>query len=221
MTAIAFAACSAAEAQPSARADAPAKPAQHGDAVGEPVAYPAGWKPLPAIATAVRTAATADGTAIDAIDAWGDPVAGCYSVSLALRGGAAPAPAVADQILQSIQKANRAPGTAGSADRSDAPSASSTKRAAAGARSGAAAYALTVDDVVRPTQPDGVLAFQFAAAPYHGRVRARLGAGRIAATACFANQRSPHRCEAACTDILVQVRDTAPVIEPAAKGATR
>jgi len=180
------------------------------------------------MAAAVKAAATIDGAAIDAVEAWGDLVGGCYSVSLALRGGVAAAPALAEQILQSVQRVGRAPGGAGRADRageraaavhggSDAGSAARARSEPSGRRS----YALTVDDVVRPTQPDGVLAFQFAAAPYRGRVRARLGGGRIAATACFANQRAPRACEAACTDILAHVRDVAPAPEPAAKGATK
>jgi hypothetical protein len=61
---------------------------------------------------------------------------------------------------------------------------------------------LAVSDVVAPTGPDGVLAFAFAAAPYHGRLRARLAAGRIAAIACFANQREPAACAAACGRVL-------------------
>jgi len=75
----------------------------------------------------------------------------------------------------------------------------------AGARAAAAAMdatTITLGEVVKPSSATGVLAFAFARPPYHGRVRAQLGDGRIAATACFANQREPLACDAACTRLL-------------------
>jgi hypothetical protein len=51
-----------------------------------------------------------------------------------------------------------------------------------------------------------VLAFRFARPPFRGRVRARLGHGRITAIACFFNQREPTACDAACIGVL----DTVP-----------
>jgi hypothetical protein len=91
MTAVALVACSAAGAEPGAPAEGRA---------GTP---PAGWKQLPPIAAAVGAAARADGVAIDAVDAWGEPALGCYGVWLTLRGGTADAPALADQVLGSVK----------------------------------------------------------------------------------------------------------------------
>ena len=146
MIAVVLAACSAAGAEP-AGSGAPAR--------SGPGAPPAGWKPLPSLATAARAAAGADDVAIDAVDAWGDPALGCYAVWLALHGGAAGAPALADQVLGSFQEAGHArPG-------------------------------ISLAEIVKPGAPDGVLAFAFARPPYRGRVRAHLGGGRVAAAACF------------------------------------
>ncbi|HMG23886.1 MAG TPA: hypothetical protein VK607_21275 [Kofleriaceae bacterium] len=61
---------------------------------------------------------------------------------------------------------------------------------------------LSPTEVVRPIGPDGTLAFGFARPPYRGRVRAKVGAGRISAVACFANQREPVACDAACRGVL-------------------
>jgi hypothetical protein len=90
MTAVVLVACNAAGAEPGAAARR------------DPGAPPAGWKQLPAIATAVGAAARADGVTIDATDAWGEPALGCYAVWLALHGGTAGAPALADQVLGSF-----------------------------------------------------------------------------------------------------------------------
>ena len=157
MIAIAVAACSPAGAEPAVPAAPPAVPGPR----------PAGWKQLPAIATAVGVAAKADGVTIDAVDAWGEPARGCYAVWLDLHGGTAAAPALADQVLASLRQA-----------------------------------AARVDEVVRPGDPTGALAFRFARTPYRGRVRAQLGNGRIAAIACFGNQREPLDCDASCATVL-------------------
>jgi len=159
--AVAVAACSAAGAEPAPAA----RPAAAAAAPAGPAAHPAGWRQLPAIASAVAAAARADGVAVDATDAWGEPARGCYAVWLALRGGSAGAAALADQVLGSVA-------------------------------------GLAPTEVVRPIGPDGTLAFGFARPPYRGRVRARVGAGRIAAVACFANQREPLTCDAACRGVL-------------------
>ena len=65
-----------------------------------------------------------------------------------------------------------------------------------------AATALTVSDVVKPTAATGVLTLAFTRLPYRGRVRAQLGKGRIAAVACFANEREPLACQAICAQLL-------------------
>jgi len=137
-----------------------------------PGPLPAGWTQLPSIATAVAGAVNTEGVVVDSAAAFGEPARGCYAVRLALHGAAAAAPALADQVLAGF-------------------AAASNPRAA-----------FTITDVVKPSEADGVLAFAFDRPPYHGRVRAQLGHGRIAAVACFANQREPLACDAACTMLL-------------------
>jgi len=185
MIAVALVACNAAGAEP----NPPSGP------------RPVGWKPLPAISHAVRAAATADGVTVDAVDAWGEPARGCYSVSLDLHGGSADAPALADQILGSLP-VGPAP-IAGS----PAPVPSGESRAP---EPGA------LSELRRPSGPEGVLAFRFTRPPFRGRVRAWLGHGRITATACFFNQREPLACDAACTGVL----DAAPAASDA-RGSAR
>jgi hypothetical protein len=192
MTALALVACSTAAADPGPAATggpaAAGGPAATGGAAA--TGHPAGWKPLPAIASAVRAAATADGVAVDATDAWGEPARGCYSVSIelhgALHGAPADAPALADQVLASLPAPITSPGGG------------------------------ELSELVRPSGPDGILAFRFASPPYRGRLRARLGRGRIAAVACFFNQREPLACDAACTGVLAAVADA-----PATAGGAR
>lgn len=189
MTAAALVACSAAGADPGARASLGASPP------------PAGWKQLPPIAAAVAAAARADGIAIDAADAFGEPARGCYAVRLALHGPAAAAPVLADQVIAGLLAASGPPAAA-----------AATPRAAPGARDASANRpgAISISDVVKPTGADGVLAFAFARPPYHGRVRAELGHGQVAAIACFANQREPLACDAACTRLLQDAPPGAP-----------
>ena len=170
LAAMTAAACSSAGAAPAASGAAPAASgAAPAPSKPEPAAHPARWRALPAIAAAVTTAAAGDGTVVDAASAWGDPAAGCYAVWLDAHGPAAPAPALADQVL-------------------------------------AGAAALAPADVVKPAGPDGELAFAFARPPYRGRIRARLGSGRISAVACFGNQREPQACDAACAGVLQGAR---------------
>jgi hypothetical protein len=59
-----------------------------------------------------------------------------------------------------------------------------------------------IKDVVKPTAEEGVLALSFESAPYKGRLRARLGKGRITALACWSSQREPAACDQACTTLL-------------------
>jgi hypothetical protein len=69
---LALAACSSAAAQPEQRSG---------------IQAPAGWRDLPAIASAARMAASANGVVIDGAQAWGEPAMGCYAVWLAITGG--------------------------------------------------------------------------------------------------------------------------------------
>jgi hypothetical protein len=142
-------------------------------------ARPEGWKQLPAMATAVGAAARADGVTIDSVDAWGEPANGCYAVWLALHGASGDAPALADQVLAGLSRAG-------------------------GPRSKESAVSgeLVISELVKPVGREGVLAFAFANAPFRGRVRARLGGGRIAAVACFGNERAPRGCDATCGRVL-------------------
>jgi hypothetical protein len=57
-------------------------------------------------------------------------------------------------------------------------------------------------DVVKPEGSDGLVAATFIKAPYRGRLRARIAAGRITALACFANEREPAACQGPCTSLL-------------------
>lgn len=59
-----------------------------------------------------------------------------------------------------------------------------------------------IKDVVKPTADDGVLAFTFEAAPYKGRLRARLGKGKVVTLACWSSPREPLACDQACTTLL-------------------
>jgi hypothetical protein len=59
-----------------------------------------------------------------------------------------------------------------------------------------------IKDVVKPTADEGVLAFAFEAAPFKGRLRARLGKGKIVTLACWSAPREPRACEQACTLLL-------------------
>ena len=133
---------------------------------------PAGWIAIPEIATAAASAAKGGGVTVEGAEAWGDPARGCYGVWLALHGDGASA----EQVL-----------------------------------AGLGGQPVTLRDVVKPETGDGVVALGFdtttAAGPnmrgtYHGRLRARIAAGRITALACFANEREPTACEESCTALF-------------------
>jgi hypothetical protein len=67
---------------------------------------------------------------------------------------------------------------------------------------GLAAAKVETSEVSAPTGDEGVLALRFGQGNLKGRMKAKLGSGKIAALACFANQREPKSCEAACTTML-------------------
>jgi len=136
---------------------------------------PTGWQSMASVAATARLA-LGPGTEVEGAEAWGEPAMGCYAVWLALRASGT-AEAVGKQVVAGFT------GAAG----------------AAGSGSGAK---LIVKDVVAPTGDEGVLTLAFERGDHRGRLRARLGGGRIAALACFANQREPLACEAACTKLL-------------------
>jgi hypothetical protein len=61
---------------------------------------------------------------------------------------------------------------------------------------------MIVKDVAAPSGDEGVLTLAFERGDHRGRLRARIGGERTATLACFANQREPRACEAACTTFL-------------------
>ena len=61
---------------------------------------------------------------------------------------------------------------------------------------------LEITDVVKPTADEGLLSLVFASPPYKGRLRARLGKGKIVTLACFSSEREPRQCESICTTVL-------------------
>jgi hypothetical protein len=143
---------------------------------------PAGWQALPEIAAAARAAIGA-GAPVDGAEAWGEPAMGCYAVWLAIRASGA-AEAIGKQVVA---------GFIGAA-------------AGSGAGAPARGGTMILKDVAAPSGDEGVLALAFERGDHRGRLRARLGGGRIAALACFANQREPLACETACTALLGGIR---------------
>lgn len=67
---------------------------------------------------------------------------------------------------------------------------------------------IAVRDVIAPTtSPRGVVALQFAQAPYQGVVRAALTeTGELEAVACAWNDREPTLCEASCAKFMAAVQ---------------
>jgi hypothetical protein len=66
---------------------------------------PAGWRELPALASSARAAATAPGTSVDGVEAWGEPAMGCYAVWLALRGATGGGDDAARQVVDGLTTA--------------------------------------------------------------------------------------------------------------------
>jgi hypothetical protein len=148
---------------------------------------PAGWQALPEIAAAARAALGA-GAAVDGAEAWGEPAMGCYAVWLAIRASGA-AEAIAQQVVAGFTAAAAGSGS-GAPPRGGPPRGDP----------------MILEDVSAPSGAEGVLALAFERGDHRGRLRARLGGGRIAALACFANQREPLACETACTSFLGALR---------------
>lgn len=160
------------------------------------VVVPPGWQPLPQLAAAARDAAGAKGT-VDGAEAWGQTAMGCYAVWIAMSAPGA-APQLADQVLAAF---------AAPPARDKAAGGKPGDKARAGDKAGSTddagdAARVDIKDVVKPTADPGVLSLAFERAPYRGRMVARLGGGKMIALACFANQREPVACEAACAPLL-------------------
>jgi hypothetical protein len=150
---------------------------------------PAGWQALPPIAAAARGALGA-GVEVDGAEAWGEPGMGCYAVWLALRASGT-AEAIAQQVVAGFTAAAAGSGSGAKPAGSAAPE-----------RGGK----LVVKDVAAPSGEEGVLTLAFERGEHRGRLRARLGGGKITALACFANRREPVACETACTAFLGGLR---------------
>jgi len=146
---------------------------------------PAGWQAMPTIAAAARAALGA-GAEVEGAEAWGEPAMGCYAVWLAIRASGS-AEAIGQQVVAGFTAA-----AAGSGD--------GAKPAEPGATP------TLIKDVAAPSGDEGLLTLAFERGVHRGRLRARLGGGRITTLACFANQREPLACEAACTALLGGLR---------------
>ena len=137
---------------------------------------PDGWQSQPKIAKAASEAfAGPKGKPkLEAVEAFGEPAMGCYALWMTM-SGSGDAKDLAEQLLRGLvdDKAKDQP-----------------KRK------------LEIKDVVKPTAAEGVLSLGFESAPYKGRLRARMGKGKITALACFGSQREPIACDTACTTIL-------------------
>ena len=136
------------------------------------IEMPPSWTAQPVIVAAAKAALAK--TTIDGIEAFGEPAMGCYSLWMSVRESGT-AKDLAEQIVR---------GLAAPADKKPP------------------ARKLDVKDVVKPQTDEGVLSLAFETAPYKGRLRARLGKGRIVALACWASPREPLACEQACTTLL-------------------
>lgn len=73
-------------------------------------------------------------------------------------------------------------------------------------RSGFSGGKVTLTEIVTPSGDDGIFSATFERAPYKGRLRARVGSGKVTALACFGGQREPVACDAACAGILGGLR---------------
>ena len=134
---------------------------------------PPGWSPLPSLATAARDAAKGGKLTIDSAEAWGETSRGCYAAWIALAGGTHSRSALADDIVQGIEKE---PALAG--------------------------ITVSDVSKPANLEPDE-LSLAFAKKPYTGKLRAQLSKdGHVTLLACFWNEREPAACAASCTALL-------------------
>ena len=73
-------------------------------------------------------------------------------------------------------------------------------------RTGFSDLKVALTDVVAPSGDDGIFSATFERAPFKGRLRARVGGGKVTALACFGNQREPIACDSACAGVLGGLR---------------
>ena len=134
---------------------------------------PAGWKPLPELATAATDAAKHANVTVDAAEAWGEPARGCYAAWVAIRAGGGLPSSIADPMIASLS--------------AELP--------------GLVVADIVKPDAKTPVA--GVLSLSFTRPPYRGKLRAPIAkTGAIAVLACFWNVREPVACEAACSQLI-------------------
>ena len=128
---------------------------------------------MPSLATAARDAAKGGALTVENAEVWGETSRGCYAAWIALAGGTHSRSALADDIVQGIEKE---PALAG---------------------------ITVSDIVKPADLEPDTLSLAFVRKPYTGKLRAQLSKdGRVALLACFWNEREPAACEASCTALL-------------------
>jgi hypothetical protein len=145
------------------------------------VKLPEGWTALADMAALAKQALADDQATVEA---WGDQANGCYAVRID-NAGEGMAHAIAERIVEGlggvVLKDVRIPDEgSGSAAKLPGLLTVSFERAAGAAGSG----------VHGP------------ASAYRGKLKAKVGGGRVVVLACFANERDPATCETACTTML-------------------
>ncbi len=134
---------------------------------------PAGWKPLPELATAVTEAAKPTSINVEAVEAWGEPARGCYAAWMALRGASGTPAAIAETMLASLS--------------AELPGLTVTD-------------VVKPDPKITDA---GVLSLSFTRPPYRGKLRVPIAkTGALGVLACFWNVREPVACEAACAQLM-------------------
>lgn len=138
---------------------------------------PAGWRPLPELATAAGEAAKEAQITVDGVEAWGEPARGCYAAWFALKATPGTPGHIAERLTTSMT--------------ADVPSLT---------------VADVVQPDPKAVE-SGVLALGFTRVPYRGRVRASIvKTGAITLLACYWNDREPAACEAACTGLIGAIK---------------
>lgn len=186
---------------------------------------PSGWRPIPAIAAAA-TAALEDPTAIDGAQAWGEPALGCYAVWISMRG-TGDAAAIGARIVSGLggepelvtSELVGPVATRGASDAKGAGAVGATQLltlafgrvhppAGAGSPTRPAVTGVAavqgVGSAMVASSVAAAAAMGIAGPParYHGRLRAKIGGGRVILLACFASEREPVTCDAACGPLL-------------------
>ena len=116
--------------------------------------------------------------AVDGVEAWGETSRGCYATWFALHGKGGAPDAMAEQLVR-------------------------------GLKIEPALLGILVHDVVKPAPGAASVStpLGFDRGAYRGRLRASLAKdGKLAALACFWNQREPVACEQACTGLIGSMR---------------